>query len=85
MQFSYILSFVELSSFILQFDTLAGSNLRCCSRQFRQLADPEENSRALEDYVDWWVNKQRESDQEQELTKLVFENFSATYPDSDDY
>ena len=85
MQFSYLLSFVDLSSCFLQFDRPEGRVLRCCSRSFRQLADPLENSRALDSYTTYLVDAFFEALRDQELERQILITFHTADPDSDDY
>ena len=85
MQFSYLLSFVALSSFVLEFDRPEGRILRCCSKSFKQLADPLENARALDSYTTYLVDTFFELQQDQELERLIAITFHSADPESNDY
>ena len=85
MQFSYLLSFVALSSLVLEFDLTEGRFLRCCSKSFKQLADPLENASALDSYTTYLVDTFFELQQEQELERLIEITFYPADPESDDY
>ena len=84
MSLSYILSYVEVSTAILSFDSVSGITLKGCSPQLRQFADHRLNARAVDDYEEWQFALAGEAAFEAELDLLVAESFPYS-PWSDDY
>ena len=85
MQFSDLLSFVSISSCLLEFDIPEGRVVRCCSRSLRQLADPADNSWALDRYVTYLVDIFFEAQRDQELERQIVSTFHSADQESDDY
>ena len=84
MHFSYLLSFVEISSCLLSIDHPEGSVLRCCSRSLRQFADPTANLQALDSYETFLEEEFIEALRQEALDKEVLLAFH-TEGHSDDY
>ena len=83
--FSYLLSFVDISSCLLELDSPEGRILRCCSKALRQFADPVENLRALDSYRTYLVDTFIEAQRDQEVEREIYLFFHTADPDSDDY